>query len=74
MQTQIGYASLKTHEAAQFPDEATTREHKWTTATVARKLDEKSWAVSAERETNGDAIKITKNIAKILTKSREAHR
>ena len=41
----------------QFPDEATTRERKFTTATVAQKLDEKSWVVSSERETNGDAIK-----------------
>ncbi len=46
---------------AQFPDEATTRERKFTTATVAQKLDEKSWAVSSERETNGDAIKHEKH-------------
>ena len=74
MQAQIGYTSLETHEAAQFPEEATTREHKWTTATVARKLEHKSWAVSTERETNRDAIKNHENIAKILTKSRVGNR
>ena len=64
MQAQIGYVSLETHEVVQFLEEAATRERKFTTTTVARKLDEKSWAVSSERETNRDAIKNTKNIAK----------
>ncbi len=74
MQTQIGYASLETHEVVQFPDEATTRERKFTTTTVARKPDEKSWAVSSERETIRDGRIKHENIAKIFTKSREVHR
>ena len=44
----------KLNQVVLFPEEATTREQNFTTTTVARKLDNKSWEVSLERKTNRD--------------------